>query len=326
MNDLLDTALKYSALGLSVIAIDALKQSVCKWKTFQNIRPDQSQLFEMFRHPATQGVAVVTGESSGNLEAIDIDSKNYLQGDLIAKLWDEIMGVDTEITDKVVIARSRSGGAHIYYRCAGIGSNQPLARRPTTDQEKLLNPKEKVKVLIETRGIGGYIVVPPTPGYQFVQSDFGKIPVISKKERDVLLQAAQRFNVYQERKIERIPPKIRPAGWLSPLDDYNIRGDVIQLLQKHGWTVTGQTGNRTFLKRPGETDKRSSGSFNHELNYFSVFSTSTEFVPKAGYRPYAVYAMLECGGDFSLAYKKLASDGFGQTHTLKTPQYKSLRI
>lgn len=326
MIDLFESAIAYRDMGFSVIATDALKQSIGKWKTFQERMPGFEELRNMFCHPAVQGIALVTGKSSGNLEVIDIDTKNFSEGCLFVRFCEAIAQHDADLFKKLVIAQSRSGGYHMYYRCREIESNQALARRPVTEEEKRRNPKEKVKVLIETRGIGGYIVVAPTPGYKFVQSDFNQLPDILPSERGVLLNAARGLNVIQETKIERRPLLIRAAGSLSPLDDYNIRGDIIGLLQKHGWTVTGQTGKRTFFKRPGDTDKRSSGSFNHELNYFSVFSSSTEFVPQTGYRPYAVYTMLECSGDFSLAYRKLSSEGFGNIAHVKTSQYKRLKI
>ena len=323
---LLNTAMQYRDNGFSVIAIDALKQSIGKWKMFQDRQPAPDELFKMIRHPATYGIALVTGKASGNLEVIDIDAKNFIEGCLYVKFCAGIAAAGPGLLEKLVIAQSRNGGYHMYYRCTDIENNQLLARRPATEQEKLNHPGEKVKVLIETRGVGGYIIVPPTPGYRFLQLNLDRVPEVSKSERDFLLRVARGLNKIQEKRLERRPLRVRPPGSLSPLDDYNIRGDIIGLLQKHGWTVTGRTNERTFFKRPGDSDQRSSGSFNHSLNYFSVFSTSTEFVPKAGYRPYAVYAVLECGGDFSLAYKRLASEGFGQSLNLKTPQNKSLKI
>lgn len=318
MNELLRAAIHYRELGLSVIATDALKQSLVRWKDFQTNPASMAQLTRMFNYPGAFGLAVVTGKVSGNLEVIDIDSKYDLEGGLLERLCSVTKIKNVGLIDRLVMAQSRSGGYHFYYRCQDAGPNQTLARRPTTEEEKAVHPKEKVKVLIETRGQGGYIIVPPTPGYRFLQHDFRKIPEISESERNIILTSSQSFNQYQEKQaaqIERRPPKIRQAGVLSPLDDYNLRGDVIDLLQKHGWIVVGQTPERTFFRRPGDTDKRTSGSFNHDLNYFSVFSTSTEFTYKAGYRPYAVYAMLECNGDYREAVKRLAKEGFGQSNS-----------
>ncbi|MBX3253309.1 MAG: bifunctional DNA primase/polymerase [Chitinophagaceae bacterium] len=315
MNELLRAAIHYRELGLSVIATDALKQSLVSWKDFQTSPASIAQLTRMFNYPGALGLAVVTGKVSGNLEVIDIDSKYDLEGGIMRRLCNTIKITNAELVNSLVAAQSRSRGYHFYYRSSEIASNQSLARRATTEEEKKISPKEKVKVLIETRGQGGYIIVPPTPGYRFLQHDFSKIPEISGSERNIILTSARRLNQYEEKQIERQPYKIRAAGEITPLDDYNLRGDVIGLLQKHGWTVVDQTSKRTFFRRPGDTDKRSSGSFNHEINYFSVFSTSTEFTPGAGYRPYAVYAMLECNGDYREAVKRLAKEGFGQSNS-----------
>lgn len=318
MNELLKVAIHYRELGLSVIATDALKQSLVSWKDFQTNPASIAQLTRMFNHPGAFGLAVVTGKVSGNLEVIDIDSKYDLEGGLFKRLCSVTKIKNAELVDRLVMAQSRSGGYHFYYRCQEAGPNQALARRSTTEEEKVIHPKEKVKVLIETRGQGGYIIVPPTPGYRFFQHDFSKIPEISTAERNLILSSARSINQYQEKQaaqIERRPSKIRTAGEITPLDDYNLRGDVIGLLQKHGWVVVDQTHKRTYFRRPGDTDKRSSGSFNHDLNYFSVFSSSTDFIPRAGYRPYAVYAMLECNGDYREAVKRLSKEGFGQSRS-----------
>ncbi|WP_300601913.1 bifunctional DNA primase/polymerase [Niabella sp.] len=311
MNSLINTAMQYREMGFSVIATDALKQSIAKWKGFQDQLPGAAALEKMFSSPAALGIALVTGRSSGNLEVIDVDTKYFTEGCQFVKFCAGIAQVSADLFKKIVIAQSRNGGYHFYYRCNEIGPNQALARRPVTEQEKLRHPKERVKVLIETRGIGGYIVVPPSPGYRFVQNDLSRIPSITASERNALLHQARILNQYVEKKVEKSPSRIRAAGEMSPLDDYNQRGDIIGLLEKHGWTVVGRNEKRTWLKRPGDSDKRSSGDFNHEMGLFSVFSTSSEFKPGCGYRPYAVYAVLECGGDFKEAVRRLAGEGFG---------------
>lgn len=312
MNKLMDTAIQYLEMGFSVIATDMFKQSVVKWKNFQDKAASANQLLNMFTHPDAHGIAIIAGRVSGNLEIIDIDAKYDIKGKLLERLCDAIKTSHAKLVKSLVVAQSCSGGYHLYYRCHEIEPNQLLARRLVTEEEKARNPKEKVKVLIETRGQGGYIIVPPTPGYRFLQHDFTRIPVITPAQRNCILHAARSFNQYKEKLVTRQPPKIKPAGELSPLDDYNIRGDIIALLQKHGWIVVRQNEKRTWFKRPGETDKRSSGDYNHEMGLFSVFSTSTEFEPGRGYRPYAVYAVLECGGDFREAANRLAKEGYGQ--------------
>jgi hypothetical protein len=70
-------------------------------------------------------------------------------------------------------------------------------------------------------------------------------------------------------------------------------------------------GNKVFLKRPGSTTATHSGNWDNDHGFFSVFSTSTEFEPERGYRPSAVFAILECKNDFSEAGRKLYDLGYG---------------
>lgn len=319
MKSLLTTALEYHQMGLSVIATGAFKQSIGYWKDYQQRLATGKALHQMFNHPAAIGIAVVTGNVSGNLEVIDLDTKYDLQGGLLERLLAPMEAFDAALISSLVIAQSRSGGYHLYYRCQNIERNQHLARRPVTAAEIARNPNEKVKVLIETRGEGGYIIVPPSKGYQFLQHDFSRIPTISIQQRHLILQNARDLNEYVEQARVRHPPKIRAAGEVSPLDDYNQRGDIVGFLEKHGWTVVPSTSTRTYFKRPGDSDQRISGSYHHELGYFSVFSTSTEFQPRRGYRPSAVYAILECNGDFRDATRRLAEMGYGEQSKQSRP-------
>jgi hypothetical protein len=52
---------------------------------------------------------------------------------------------------RLVIVQTPKGGRHLYYRCATIAGNQKLA--VSADRT----------VLIETRGEGGYAIIPPSP-------------------------------------------------------------------------------------------------------------------------------------------------------------------
>jgi hypothetical protein len=136
--------------------------------------------------------------------------------------------------------------------------------------------------------------------------------LIQPVERDVLFAIARSFNTYIEIEYARNSRTGFPGGRLgSPLDDYNRRGNVIELLKKHGWIVVRENNEQTVFRRPGLTDHHTSGDFHHGLNLFCVFTTSTDFKPKTGYNPSAVYAILECNGNFSLAAKKLLDEGYG---------------
>lgn len=68
---------------------------------------------------------------------------------------------------------------------------------------------------------------------------------------------------------------------------------------------------KIFFKRPGNSQSIQSGNFDKALGRFSVFTSSSIFKEETAYKPYAVYAMLECEGNFKLAARKLAKLGYG---------------
>ena len=148
----------------------------------------------------------------------------------------------------------------------------------------------------------------PSVGYELIFGDYYGINEITPEERDVLLGIARQFNqVFDEITTPKSLSKKKDG--LSSFEDYNQRGDVIALLENHGWRIVGTKGVKTVFLRPGQTTSHSSGNYDRDKNWFSVFTTSTEFKPETAYLPYAVYAIIECNGDYSLASKKLLAVG-----------------
>lgn len=100
---------------------------------------------------------------------------------------------------------------------------------------------------------------------------------------------------------------------LSPLEDFNTRGDVEALLIAHHWTVNKGASNslNTRFTRPG---KRSgiSADLRTSDKILYVFTNNTPFEAMRGYNPAQVFAVLECGGNFSVAYQRLLEMGYGQ--------------
>ena len=291
------------------------------------------------------GVGLVCGSPSGNVECIDIDLKYSLDPKLFDKYKKLVHEAAPDLLNKLVVQKTRSNGFHLIYRCSEIAGNLKLANRPTTKDEKAETYKktydaeilksteddkakkiaeksaanDKVRVLFETRGIGGQFVCHPSEGYQLVFGDLQSISEIKPEEREVLLSCARHFNEIYEPVI--LPKNIMPkTKGKSSFEAYNESGDVVGLLQSNGWTVVGQKGKKTVFLRPGSTSSATSGNFDHEKNWFSVFTTSTEFEPERAYLPYAVYAILECSGDYSLASKKLYESGYGERQEALTKE------
>lgn len=304
---LLKAAGTYIQNGISVIVTDGSKRSLYQWKEYQSKIIDRATFISHLSHPKAEGIAIVCGSVSGGLEVVDVDLKYDLTGELWNKLKEAI--TQAGLYDKLKIAKTKSGGYHLYYKCEVIEGNQKLAMRPPTDEEKKANPTTKHVVLIETRGEAGYVVAPPAAGYEWVT---GKVTILSIDEREQLLSICRSFNEFFEQAVTHTPREYTKTYGLSPFEDYNKRGDVVALLQKHGWTVVRETNEKVIFKRPGTTDSKSSGDYNKQSNWFSVFTTNSCFEPNKAYQPYAVYAMLECGFDFKKAAQKLLDEGYGE--------------
>lgn len=315
--------------GIQIIPVDGKKRPIPKGWQNTITKYDLSNV---------EGVGLVCGMPSGNVQAIDFDLKYDITGKLMDRYKKLVHTYNPTLLSKVVVQKTRSKGFHFIFRCSDISGNKKLANRETTDQEKedtykitydanviegkddaeakkraeKASKNDKVRVLIETRETGGQIVIAPSIGYEFIFGDLCSISEITTEERDTLHSIARQFNSVQEEiDVPRNANAIKTKG-LSPFDDYNERGDTVGLLENYGWKVVGKKGTKTLLLRPGQTTAQHSGNFDHSRKWFSVFTTSTEFDPQKAYLPYAVFAKLECGDNFSDAAKKLLDIGYGE--------------
>ena len=92
-------------------------------------------------------------------------------------------------------------------------------------------------------------------------------------------------------------PAAKPAG-LRPGEDFNQRGNVLEILLKRGWKLAGGTPERQQLTRPGK--ERGIGATLYEGRILRVFSSNAPpFEEDTNYSAFAVDALLEHGGDFS---------------------------
>ncbi len=108
------------------------------------------------------------------------------------------------------------------------------------------------------------------------------------------------------------------SGNGDAIGDYKRKADVHQLLTKHGWSLVRTQGKIEYWKRPGETDKPHSASFNYYPGEFYCFTSSTQFEAGKTYDAFGLYEMLEHNGDTKMAVKELYDLGFGKNgHNLK---------
>jgi len=300
--------------GFSIIPLNSDKSP--KLRTWTNSQKEAIKDLSVF---TDNNIGLVCGKVSGNILVIDVDCKYDLTGKLYSDLKDLIENSKEGLFDKFQVHATVKGGFHLIFKTESdpIG-NKKLASRLATEDEKAKG--DKVKVLIETRGEGGYICFPPMDGYSVLKEGF---EILSDDELDILLSCCRSFNEIQEKEIE-YNKKIDNSIYVnSPFEDYNNRGDCVQELINNGWKFVFERGSNIHLKRPGSTDSRTSANFSKEHNKFYVFSTSTEFKENTAYSPVAVYCKLNHNDNWSDCAKDLISKGYGKKREVIGKKYAS---
>ena len=335
MTDLLTTALAYAEAGISAVpvATDGSKRPALRsWKEYQDRRATDTEIREWFAGPNPRhgAVGLITGTISGNLEMAEIEGRaaHQLQGieDLakdsgLGYLWAKVCNGWLE--------RSPSGGYHWFYRThEPPGKNTKLASRPATPEELASNPKEKRKVLTETRGEGGFVVTAPSAGsthetgqaWSLIAGGPTNIPTLTGEELEQFHFLLASLNVEPPEPAYTAPrsapsaPQSGMFGAVSPLDDYEARTDWADILLPAGWrhAFTDPAGVR-YWTRPGKQWGISATTGKDpERDRLFVFTSATEFEQETPYTKQGAYALLQHGGNHSAAASELRRSGYGK--------------
>ncbi len=302
------------------------------WNPFKErfATEDEARRWWSNGHPA--GLAAVCGALSGGLELIDFD-----------KFVDEIFPRWREMVEEAcpgllervcIIASPRNpSGLHVWFRCPSIETpgNQKLAELSEEEKriEKEAADRERRKreyTIIETRGEGGYGLVPGCPAachssgrlYRHVSGvEMWALPAITAEERDALITCARYFD-RSTPGVEPTPRSSETNGDLRPGDDFDRTGwDWGEILTAHGWTLAyGSPGGERRWRRPGKergwsaTTGKCHGQDGAEL--LRVFSSNADpFAEGKCYGKFRAFSLLNCKGDLKRAAKDLAHLGFG---------------
>jgi hypothetical protein len=315
-NPMLSAAMRYLEAGLCVLPaiVPEKRPALPRWKQYQRRLPTADELGRWFR--SADGLCLIAGAVSGHLEMIDFD----VEADRYDAWAAEVQRRAPGLLDRLVVERTQSGGRHVVYRCAvPVNGNLKLAQRaietpggqPVIIHGKQYRPRRHgdrwlaTLTLIETRGEGGLFLCAPSPGYELVQGDLAALPVLTEDQRLTLLDAAWNLNEWTEA-IETTAP----AGIAGdrPGDEFNRRADPRDVLRRHGWTLV-RGGDNEYWRRPGKADGCSATLKDGVFYVFS--SNAAPFEPNRAYAPFAVYALLEHGGDFTAAALALSAQGYG---------------
>lgn len=327
------TAQEYIAFGFSLLPVypanysdpDKRKRPVVsllpsgQWSPLQHRKPTDAELLEFFGHNGND-VALIGGVVSGGLVCVDVDTKADITGHLLEDFEELLLLENQELYNKLTRQKTVSGGQHWIFKTQQQIGNKGLAcrlgipERPGEIDEKTGKAK-KIK-LIETKAEGGYFLVSPSQGYDFLSGDLSTIPTLTGEEVETIFSIARSFDkLPQEHKV--YVPAQKDFNGLTPWDDYNEQAtiaDVLQCLEGVGWTAFPQNeGYR--LRRPDAT-KGTHASLNLISalpNFFHCFTESAApFEGAKTYSPFAVLALCQYDGDFSKAAKELFKQGYGK--------------
>lgn len=328
MADYREMAKQYIENGLWVIPVNSLKKpALPNWTDLQTRPMNDKEIVRYFKR--CYGMALLMG-GPPRLFGVDIDLKYSLNPNLYNEIKDK---VPVDILKKTYVQKTMNGGYHWVYKApkSRMFGNEKFANRYTNAFEKhkiymeyYEDPQtrdvaiktaagHKSLVLIESRSgsedrCGGYVLMPPTKGYEHV---YGKINELTEDEYDILVEILRAFNEVKE--LGYVEKSYYDSEWdLTPWEDYNERGDIVELLTNSGWTYDPkfETVKNIRFKRPG-AQSGSSALYDKQTKIFNCFSTSTSLSVEKGYTPASLYIEIEHDGDKSAAYKTLVALEYG---------------
>ena len=298
------------------------------WKPWQQERSTLDEIRRWYALGTRTGLGFVCGEVSGGLELFEFDCRRTFEA-FKGTAVELGMGELVERIEAGYSSETPGGGVHYLYRCATVAGNTKLARRPTRPEE-MDDPDDVIRVLIETRGEGGYTVEAPSHGavhptgraYRPLRGAVDTIVTITPNERRHLWALAETFDEMPDSAptapIETVPTGVRPTvTGLTVIGDFNARTTWREILEPHGWVLASEPGRMGYWRRPGKDGYWSATTNFGGGDRLCVFSSSTGFKTtdkqgsKAGYDRFGAYALLNHGDDAKAAVRELGGRGYG---------------
>ena len=321
---MLSAARAYVAAGLSVIPIapgtkepaHALLPRVYDaeagrerptWRPFQERLPTDDELERWFGR-TDAGVGIATGKVSGGLVVLDIET---------VELYDRwrtnaLALLDAPLLDSLPVIATGEG-RHVYLRMREPEGNRKLA-------------KENGETLAETRGQGGYVLVPPTlhplgVPYRLLSGDLSAIPLIGDDEALALFDAARALAPVVEH-----PTSANGGGRGAAerggdvIGAFNRAHTITEILETHGY----QPFSHNRYVRPGGRRDSVAIIGDRSVHYNTADALYSE-APGGGYHshsPFGAWCLLEHGGDVKAAVRAAAQQ-LGLSQQRRAPQNTS---
>jgi len=276
------TAAALVEAGISILPIktDGTKAPAFPWKSFQSRRPNRKELSRWFNNGSKYGIGAIGGKVSGGLTILDFDEPELFEP------WQALVeGASGSLLDDLPIVLTPSGGIHVFFRCEEIAGNQKLAQR---------EGENGPEVMIETRGEGGYVLLPGCPPechsegeYILLCGDLTQIPTILKAECLLLLNSARSFD----------EPSFAGNGDAPNHADNPVTMTWSQILEPFGWRKAApRCDGATNWTRPGKGRGVSATTNFANTGKFHPFSTNSgQFEAGRFYTKSEAYTLLNHG-------------------------------
>lgn len=295
--------------GFSLITADKNKRPLSSWKDAQTNAVDVETFKSQFLSKGSEGVCgLVTGFN--DLEVMDVDLKVFSTAqekkewfaEYISFLKDNIMDFD----DKFVIYKTKNEGYHILYKTKRVEGNLKVAKLKGHSQQ-----------VLETRGVGGYVVLYAN---SYNKRSYLDIDYISDSDREILFAVSRSYNFIED-VIVSVPKKEKntaPSVGLTPWDDYNNKVSVLDIIG-NDFDVVRMLKDRAVIRRHGAESPHSGYVYN-DSGLMYLFTSGTSFEAEKGYNAFAVYSQLVHNGDFTAASRDLYSQGYGDRQVIEAPK------
>ena len=338
-NELRAAAHELHDAGLCVLPIKAdgtKAPSVRSWTGYKVTRSTPADHDQWFGGGRPGGLAVVYGAVSGDVEMIEFEGLAIREG-----LLDEV----TEIMDASGLGdvwaqilsgwatESPSGGRHYRVRVAGgpVPPNRKLAQRLAREDEYTAEERQRlaekptsriVRVLIETRGEGGYGLVEPSGGtvhasgrpYTRLAGGPSTIPTVAADIMDAVRDVCRMLDALPKAETPKTVPKAPkplPGGGLRPGEDFEARADWSEILQGIFRPLVTRGSTTYWGWADGARGVKATTGHAADADRLYVFTTSSEFAAEVPYSKFGAYALLHHGGDHKAAAAALRRQGYG---------------
>ena len=291
---------KLADCNFSVIPVDENKCPIGSWKKYQTSARSKEEIDEL-NSPL---YGLITGYN--NLEVIDVDLKVFSTLQEQTNYWNEyLLFLKDNIDDfdlKFVIYKTKRQGYHILYRCNTIQGNTKIARL-----------KEHKEAVIESRGIGGMVVIYEN---RISKLSYSEIQTITERDREIVWSISKTYNHIEETTIEvpKIKETIYNESIIKPWDDYNQKVSIFDIVSDDV-KVVRNLNDKYIIKRYG-SENPTSGSIFKSNGCMYLFSTGTIYPHEKLITPFIAYTYKYHNGDFTASASKIYKDGFG-TRILK---------